>query len=135
MFIGITQTSTDHYVFLLHVPKFNFAYHDITVGCYGNRYTTIHQIIFFLPLKYSGKLFAFKCQSNKRNHKCSFSHQFLKWCFVKKKKPNLLVSNDMLGFKRVALEPQLFPLGFFFFERENKVHYMKTHFSFLNINF
>lgn len=46
MFIVITQTSTDHYVFLLHVPKFNFAYHDITIGCYGNCYTTIHQIFF-----------------------------------------------------------------------------------------
>lgn len=54
MFIAITQTSTDHYVLLLHITKFNFAYHDITIGCYGNCYTTIHQI--FLPLKYFGRL-------------------------------------------------------------------------------
>lgn len=61
------------YVFLWHVPKCNFAYHDITSGCYGNCYTTIHHRV-FLPLRYFGSLFAFKCQSNKRNHQGLFSH-------------------------------------------------------------
>lgn len=57
-------------------PKFNFASHEITIGCHGNPYTTIHQG-FFLPLKYFGSMLAFKCQSNKRKHKCFFSHQAL----------------------------------------------------------
>lgn len=41
-FIGIAQSAADRFTFLLHGPKFNFAYHDITSSCYGNCYTTMH---------------------------------------------------------------------------------------------
>lgn len=96
VFIGITQTSADHYVFLLHIPKFNFAYHDITIGCYGNCYTTTSTRFFYhWSILADCLLLSVRVIREIIN---VYSPIILKMLLYNK---NLLVSDYMLGFKHV----------------------------------